>query len=151
MEQGYEKNGLNLDPMFFWQYVMAKGQRVRPRVAFIDLKLEKEMVDNIADELPYVDFIIEEESVDNKVKSSKENVLYRWRDRIEYKNWLKTWTTVDYGVGSKENVLSKQVALCGVKMFENVDDFLALGENIRVFNNVDRIENWESARKLLTN
>lgn len=138
----------NLNPMFYWQYVMPKSSHLIPKVVFIDYEIEPAKLIILAKKYADVDFVIESQSVPSGEVVALNNVDYRWRDRIEYRHWLESWTSIDYVIAKKENLDSWiEPALCGVKILFSEDE---LPETINPFDSVSRIENWEWAREVLT-
>lgn len=146
MEQKYQ-DWKNLDPMFFWKYVMPKSQHRIPKVVFLDFDIDNPEIEKICSKYPEVYFIIEEGEYSRK-KDFLEIVNYRWRDRMEYWQWLESWKFTDYVIANKDDIeLWIQPALCGVKILFDVED---LGDTVTPIDTVGRIENWEWAKTLLT-
>ena len=139
MEQGYRN--LNLDPMYFWQYVM-KGSEDRLPCILIKGNVPENLVEVIKDN-PYVNWIVEDGEEVPELKS----VLYREQKRLTTKSWLKGWSSIDYIICDKNQPECWLVAgLCGVKVLFEWDNDL----KIKVQSKVERIENWEWSRNLLT-
>lgn len=137
----------NLDPMFFWKYVMPKSQHSVPKVVFLDFDIDNSEIEKICSKYPEVNFVIEKEEYSRK-KGFLEIVNYRWRDRMEYWQWLDSWKFTDYVIVNKDDIeLWIQPALCGVKILFDVED---LGDTVTPIDTVGRIENWEWAKTLLT-
>lgn len=133
------------DPMFYWQYVMSKTERTIPRVVFLNVVPSVEELERLANDNPNVSFLVETESYPGGVDKFLSNVDYRWRDRIEKKDWVKSWTTTDYVIVKPEDKdLWITPALCGVEVCNTVP-----GE-FKVLENVERVTNWDNARKMLT-
>lgn len=147
MEQ--ESQGLmSLNPMFFWQFVMPKSTHLIPKVVCVDYKISREKLIALANKYRDVDFIIENKCATGESSVILNNVGYRWRDRMEYRHWLESWTGIDYVIAQKENLEDWiQPALCGVKILFSEDE---LPEIIYPFDSVSRIENWEWAKEVLT-
>ena len=137
----------NLDPMFFWKYVMPKTSHNIPKVVFLDFDIDNSEIEKICSKYPEVNFVIEKEEYSRK-KDFLEIVNYRWRDRMEYWQWLDSWKFTDYVIANKDDIeLWIQPALCGVKILFGVED---LGDTVAPIDAVGRIENWEWAKTLLT-
>lgn len=139
MERKYQK--LNLDPMYFWQFVM-KGSEDRLSCVLIKGNIPENLVE-VIEHNPYVSWIVE----DGEEVPSLKNVLYRERKRLTDKEWVKGWSSIDYLVCDEEDAEYWMVAgLCGTSVKfgwnENID--------IKVLSKVERIENWEWARSVLT-
>lgn len=139
MEQKYRN--LNLDPMYFWQFVM-KGSEDRLPCVLIKGNIPEELTGVIKNH-PYVSWIVE----DGEEVPNLKNVLYRERKRQTDKGWLQGWSSIDYLVCDEEDNEYWMVAgLCGVKIIFEWDKDL----EIKVLSKVERIENWELTRSLLT-
>ena len=137
----------NLDPMFFWKYVMPKTNHNIPKVVFLDFDIDNSEIEKICSKYPEVNFVIEKEEYSRK-KDFLEIVNYRWRDRMEYWQWLDSWKFTDYVIANKDDIEGWiQPALCGVKILFDVED---LGDTVAPIDAVRRIENWEWAKTLLT-
>ena len=139
MEQKYQK--LNLDPMYFWQFVM-KGSEDRLPCILIKGNIPENLVE-VIEHNSYVSWIVE----DGEEVPSLKNVLYRERKRLTDKEWIKGWSSIDYLVCDEEDAEYWMIAgLCGtsVKFGWNVNI------DIKVLSKVERIENWEWARSVLT-
>ena len=138
----------NLDSMFFWKYVMPKSSHNVPRVVFLDYKIDITSLAKLANKHPEVSFLVESEKVPGGKEVFLKNVDYRWRERMEYWDWLKSWTTTDYVIVNEDDIEGWiQPALCGVKILFSEKD---LPKEIVPVGTVSRIENWEWARTLLT-
>ena len=147
MEQKYQ-DWKNLDPMFFWKYVMPKSQHHIPKVVFVDYKIENPELARLSNKHKNVDFVVETVGNPGGQEVFLQNVNYRWRDRTEYRQWLDSWKLTDYVIANKDDIeLWIQPALCGVKILFDVED---LGDIVTPIDTVGRIENWEWARTLLT-
>lgn len=150
MEVELNKSGLkNLDPMAYWKYVMAV-KRGKPCVVIFDIFPEE--LEYLAKKYPLVDFVIEAKDYDDIPKGQTcPNIIYRWRDNLSEKEWLNRWRWTDCLL-CNENVLEYWIRakLCGVKCVFDISDLNDFLENAHVLNSIERIENWEYAKSLLT-
>ena len=149
MEQKFGVNGLkSLDPMRFWKYVMAK-KRQHPCVVIYGYLPEKLYL--WAKENPMINFIVESDTIPGGIPVFIPNITYRWMEGMSYDEWLERWNWTDY-VLCDENVPEYwlQAQLCGVTPIFNEEDFAKVLEGMKVLDSVKRIENWETARTLLT-
>lgn len=139
MEQKYRK--LNLDPMYFWQFVM-KGSEDRLPCILIKGNVPEDLVEVIKNN-PYVSWIVE----DGEEIPELKNVLFRDEKRLTEKERTRGWSSIDYIICDKNQPECWLVAgLCGVKVLFEWND----NTKIKVLSKVERIENWEWARNLLT-
>lgn len=147
MEQNYIGSGLNLNPILYWKYVMAI-KRSYPCIVFFDIVPKQ--LETWAKKYPRISFIVEFSNYrefPNKYFSS--NIIYRWRESLSDEEWLERWRWTDILLCDKEKLdYWLQANLCGVKCIFNEKD-LNLDE-VQVLTSVERIENWENAKNLLT-
>lgn len=138
-----EKSGWNLNPMFYWQYV--KGSSDRMPCILVKGEPTDKIKKLIADEkYSLVNWIVE----DGTQTLDKRNVLYRERNRMTDKEWLRGLSNIDYLICDEEHYeYWMPIALCGVKILFNEDD---TKPEARVRSYLERIESWEWAKNLLT-
>ena len=138
-------SGLNLNPMFFWPQVKRWHEKSFPIVVFY--KSVPNDLERWANENKLAEFILE----DCEVSFNLQNVISRWRDKAEYKSWVESWAKVDYLVCDKsEEEYWLQAGLCGVKVIFDLSDFENLLPTLPPLTKIERIENWENTKKLLT-
>ena len=143
MEQRY-RNSKNLDPMFFWRFVMSKYSDRLPCV-LIKGNPSPEVIDWMKRVKRPVNWIVE----DGGEIPGMKNVLYRERNRYSDRDWLKSLSTTDYYIFDDENKdYWLPVALCGVKIIFDAKELSELEPE--VLTTLDRIDNWERAKNLLT-
>jgi len=139
----------SLDPMYFWPLVMRWKNRVCPRIV-IKGNSEEEFLEQISKH-PEMDFVIEDS--ESLVAPRFNNLVYRWRNKMSYKSWVDEWARVDYLVcDENDKDYWMQAGLCGVKVFFSWEKFveaLNRGE-ILVLSKIDRIDQWEMTKNLLT-
>ena len=142
MEQEYQ-DLKNLNPMFYWQFVMSKHLDRLPCV-LIKGEPAEGVLEWIQSVKRPVDWIIEDGE-----NTGLRNVVYRERNRLTEREWLKGLTTIDFLLcNEKEKIYWMTASLCGVSSFFSLEEIEK--QEIRVLNNVERIENWEFAKNLLT-
>lgn len=140
--QDLEKNGLNLNPMFFWQYVMSGSLNRTPRIV-VKGSISYELAERTKD-LP-VDLIIE----DGPIMEGLTGVTYRERKKMLYKDWVEGWARTDFLVCDEcKKDYWLQAGLCGVKVIFSDDDWK--NEPIRVLTYAERVNNWEQTKSILT-
>lgn len=148
MEQKFGASGLrNLDPMYFWKYVMAK-KREHPCVVIYNYKPEKLLI--WAKEHPRVNFIVESDKVPGGIDVFIHNTVYRWMEGMSYDEWLRRWNWTDYVLcdeNDKEYWIQAQ--LCGVTPLFRDKDLEKVLNDIQPLDSVQRIDNWEQARNYL--
>lgn len=138
-------SGLNLDPMFFWPQVMRWHEKVCPMVVFQGFTPPK--LSEWSDKYKNVDFIVE----DGDEIINKPNVSFRWRERMDYKSWVESWARTDYLVCDKNNKdYWLQASLCGTRALHTLEDFERMLPTLIPLAKIDRIDNWEKAKNLLT-
>lgn len=148
MEQECQ-NWKSLNPMFFWPRVMKWNERACPRVV-IKGNTEEEFLEQIAKHQE-IDFVIEDS--DSVIAPRLNNLVFRWSNKVSYKSWVDEWARVDYLIcDENDKNYWVQAGLCGVKVFFRWEDFVkALDQGeILVLSKVDRIDQWESTKNLLT-
>lgn len=147
MEQECERNGfMSLDPMYYWKYVMKKGSRTRPEVRLIDAEVEVETIAKLAYYNPNIIFRVETENNLGGLPVHQENVHYVWRGIMSEKERLNALNNTDYVIYKDDNLYGLEAELCGAERIEISD----VNEKLTVLNSVERIENWEKAKKVLT-
>lgn len=152
MEQSLEKSGWNLNPMFYWQYVMNKSARVIPEVRFIDYPLDEVELIKIAYENPGIHFTVETEDNPGGVLVHQNNVKYVWRKLLNPQERLKALGLTDYVICREDDPLGLEAGLCGVevKHYKSIQGLSQDIENLKVLDSVERITNWEKTKSLLT-
>lgn len=131
--------------MFYWQWVMKnRGGRITPSVVLFDI--DSEILVNMSEQYPTVDFLAFNVETPNYFHS---NILLLDRARKTQKQYLQILSDADYLYASDPRI-RQEASLCGVKVFDNLDDLHAELRNPKVLQKVERIENWESAKNLLT-
>ena len=144
MEQKFQ-NWKNLNPMYYWQFVMKKKADRLPCVV-IKGDPTVSVVRLIQQYQNYpIHWIIEDGQEISEIK----NILYRDSSHLSYHEWVKNWSSVDFLICKESEKDYWMVALlCGVSVIfdDNIQDL----PSIQVLSSVDRIENWEKAKNLLT-
>lgn len=146
MEQELKKNGYkDLNPMFFWQFVLNKHCSSVPTIAIYKPDLCNEDFFEFVEKNQQYDFVFDA----FEYCDVPHNVLIRFLEKHEYKSWVRDWNRIDYLLcDEKEKRYWMSAGLCGVKVFHNVNDLLK--SNIHKLSSVERIDNWENTKNLLT-
>lgn len=150
MEQDSKKSGSsneNLNPMFYWKWVLKnRGGRITPRAITIDLDYNtiKQLVKNH----PEVDFSVFDTDLEEESPLFR-NVLFCERGRKTDTEYYTMLSEADYFY-SNDNRLNLEAGLCGVKSCSTIEELEANLQSARVLTKIERIENWESAKNLLT-
>lgn len=137
---------MSLDPMHYWDYVMKKGERTRPEIRLVDYDIEVEKLVKIAYNNPKYIFRVESENNPGMIPVYQENVHYVWRGILSEKERLRALNNTDYVIYKDGNDRGLEAELCGAKRIGLEE----INENLTVLNSVERIENWEKARNVLT-
>lgn len=147
MEQELNKNGDRLDPMRFWRYVLRKDKRdVVPRIVIYQKKILNEAILTFIRRHPEYDFIFD----DIPYFEAPQNVLFRFTNRIDYKFWVEHWNRVDFLLcDEEEDLYWKTAGLCGVRALHTPNSLLNI--DIHKLDSIERIDNWENVKNLLTN
>lgn len=147
--QKSEKNGLNLNPMYFWPHVMGYQNRACSKVV-IRHCVSVFKICELAKEYTTVNFVLEDYST--SASTTHPNILWRWTDRLTYEEWVRGWSTTDYLLCDEiDRNYWMQAQLCGVKIFFDLKTFeQELKTGLKILSSVERINNWESAKNLLT-
>lgn len=145
--QSLDKSGLNLDPMFYWQWVMKnKSERIVPRVVFRGVP--QDVAEELGLNLPNVDILVFD-TVPNGCFPIYDNVKLYERNRFTEKQYLQQLSLADYfySENEKENI---EAGLCGVKVLETPDELWKNREKLHVLTVHERIDCWEYWKNLLT-
>lgn len=146
MEQELKKTGYHdLNPMFFWHFVLNRHSSSIPIIVVYKSSLCDEALMTFIRENQKYDFIL-----DNFAHyDAPQNVLFRYLERYEYKTWVRDWNKIDYLLcEEKEKRYWMSAGLCGVNVFHNVKDLLRA--DIHKLSSLERIDNWEKTKNLLT-
>lgn len=139
----------NLDPMFYWKYVMKKGNRSYPEVRFIDFPINDGALAKLAHNNPEVVFRVESEDPPGGIPVFQSNVHFVWRKMMTPKQRLEALNNTDYVVCKKNSVYGFEAGLCGVRVLHSLDALKNI-DILRVLSSLERIENWEKTKELLT-
>lgn len=150
MEQNLKKSGWNLNPMFYWKYVMNKTSKTVPEIRFIDYPLDEVKLIKLAYENPTLNFTVETEENPGGLLVSQNNVKYVWRKILNSEERLKALSNTDYAVCKNDNPRGLEAGLCGIKLFTSFEELKENITKLKVLNSVERIENWENTKNRLT-
>ncbi len=145
--QSFEKNGQNLDPMFYWKWVIKnKTPKTIPLVVLEGL--DELGIEELAALFPSIDFIAFD--IGSNIYFPKHNNLkIAERHRYTDYQYLDLLSRTDYFYTQDEN--SKlEACLCGVRVFENKEKLLEELKRPMVLTTFGRIDNWEKTKNLLT-
>ena len=136
-----------LNPMFFWARVMKTWDKQCPEVVI--KKACDDAILSIVKNNPNIDFVFEDvqEIPDTKI----ENVYFRRRDRMSYRQWVDSWERTDYLLCDEEDKnYWMQAGLCGVQVIYSLEELKQNLSEIHCLSKLERVENWEKYKKLLT-
>ena len=149
MERKLEETGLNLNPMFCWKYVLSS--RFEKRVPLvITFNVSQSETETLALNFSNADYL-----AFNPIPSGYipiyDNVTFSDRKRKTDKEYLKMLSDTDYFY-SRDKRACLEASLCGVRAFNDFEKMAKafFSNPPKVLTKVERIENWEQAKKLLT-
>ena len=148
--QGLEKSGsTNLNPMFWWKYVMMDKAHSVPSFCVIG-RMSESLIE-LAKTYPEFIFYLLQTDMDSGIPNYG-NIVVRWKySLVEDKAKGEWWSKIDYLLCSDKFEEDKlEAGLCGVKCLESGEDFVLKVVQGVPLTKVDRIENWEFTKNLLT-
>lgn len=149
MEQKLEKSGQNLNPMFYWKWVMKnKVPKAVPLVVLSSVsQTDAEVLSLNFNRIDYVFFDVPP----NESMFVHENIKFAERARYTEKEYLDLLSRADYFYSPKEKDRI-EAGLCGCKILHSVSELINFAEdnNIKILGFVERITNWENTKNLLT-